>query len=117
MKQYIRLSKIAAMPGGLPAAEPGEYKPGSGGVKGKSMPIEYTVEGFIEAPIHVGARLVVDRRVRNGVRVDGFFSTSTVTAVGPNHIETENSVYRMDILDCPDDCQASNTQGPGGAQP
>ena len=101
MNAYVRLSKIASTPNGLPAASLDEYSPGSGGVPGKSMPIEYTVEGYIEWPIQVGTFLEMNRRKRNGVEVEGYFRTSIVRGVGPAHIETDNSVYRLEVLPDP----------------
>jgi hypothetical protein len=95
---YVKITKLAETPGGLPAAAVAEHEPGSLGVEGKSLPIDYTIEGFLTEPVIVGCRVQVDRRKRNGVPIDGLFLTSPVVEVNEVGFRTMNSVYMLEFL-------------------
>ena len=66
---------------------------------GKTIPTDYTLEGYLagNSPT-LGYRVVVDRRIRNGVKIRGYFQTSVVKKIveeSPERVvfETENSRY------------------------
>lgn len=63
-----------------------------------SLPIEYWIEGYLfDLPI-VGKPVVVEREVRNGVKALGVFVTSAVVKVTETGFETQNSIYKLEIL-------------------
>jgi hypothetical protein len=96
--QQIKITKRAEVTGGVPAASNDEYVPGSGGVKGKSIPVDYWLTGTLIQPITVGASVVVAREIRNGVEAPGIFQTSPVVEVTNDTFRTANSVYDYTYL-------------------
>ena len=100
---YVRLTKLAAAPGGLPPETMDERVCGGHTTPGKSIPIGYTVEGYASDPIEPGSCVCMYRRKRNGVVVDGLFQTSCVKHLTDEGFVTENSVYRVDELPDPQD--------------
>ena len=65
---------------------------------GKSIPNGYWVEGTMVTEPQEGMSIIIDRKVRNGVKVDGAFQTSLVASIteiaqGSLRVETRNSVY------------------------
>ncbi len=63
----------------------------------------YTVKGSLIADVEVGARLKVFRTERNGVKVDGLFTSSpveliTVVEGKGYYVHTENSTWRVELL-------------------
>lgn len=95
-QRYVRLTKVTEVPGGAPAAT--KHIPGSGGTPGKSLPIDYVVEGYLFWPLVVGERAFMERQYRNGERVDGVFRSSTITAVTETGFTTKNSEYRLEAI-------------------
>lgn len=93
MKRYICIEKIGIVTSGLPAASIEEHVAGTLNEDGHSLPIEYSIEGYIYGDITVGETVTIDRKVRNGIKVDGFFETTVVTEVGKGYFKTKNSVY------------------------
>lgn len=98
MVTKVKITKLAAVDNPVlvtPKME--DYKPGedNGNV---SVPIEYTVEGTLIYPIEVGKRCMMTREKRNGVVVNGLFSTSPVTEINGNTFSTMNSKYIIEEL-------------------
>jgi len=102
-KPYVKISKIGIAPNAAyptPAAE--EYIPGedNGAV---SLPINYTIEGYLVNPIKETQHITVQREKRNGIPVAGFFSTSEVEKITKIDettyvAKTLNSVYNVEYL-------------------
>ena len=90
---HIVISKIAEVEGGYKAIEKTQYIPGTIQPAGFSVPLEYTVEGELIAPIEIGKSVFVQRTKRNGVPATGFFATSPITEITENTFKTRNSVY------------------------
>ncbi|MDO8539239.1 MAG: hypothetical protein Q7S40_02275 [Opitutaceae bacterium] len=59
---------------------------------GKSLPVDYELEGTLLAPVRLGQQLVVFRHNRNGVAALGIFCSSPVEEI---MVVTGNSVYRL----------------------
>lgn len=91
----IKIKKIAAVEGGLPAIEFDKYVPGTDQTvaENKSLPIEYEIEGELLNPIEVGKSVKVFRTKRNGVEASGMFSTSPIVNFNDTQFVTANSVY------------------------
>ena len=94
----IRIKKIAAQfdaPYSTPLWE--DYTPGTdnGNV---SIPLEYWIEGILQAPIEVGYAVNVLRKIRNGVEVGGWFQTSIVIAMTDKTFDTKNSRYSYEQI-------------------
>lgn len=89
----IKITKLAAVEGGCLAASNDEYVPGTEGVEGKSIPVDYWLEGVLLAPITVGENVRVLRESRCGVVCPGMFITSPVTQITKGGFTTQNSVY------------------------
>jgi len=56
-----------------------------------SLPVEYTVEGYLTDDIEVGEHVVVQRVLRNGLKCFGMMTTSLVTEITDNGFKTLNS--------------------------
>ena len=65
------------------------------GSEKKSLPINYTVKGFLEEPVSVGKPIRMGRIESNGRKALGLFISSAVTKIENNIIHTFNSVYRI----------------------
>lgn len=97
-KDYVRLTKLKEANNPIaPTPNKKDYVPGTdnGFV---SLPIDYTVEGYLLADVKVGDIIQVDRRKRNGVEMLGFMSTSSITKINKDTIETRNSIYKIEKL-------------------
>jgi hypothetical protein len=95
----IRIEKIAEAPGGLPANDRKLHIDGQDQDENVSLPVEYTIEGELMGIISVGNSVVVNRDTRNGVKMPGIFTTSTVQDIGYKSFTTRNSVYNFTILE------------------
>jgi hypothetical protein len=62
-----------------------------------SLPVEYTLEGTLIGTIKIGERVKVNRTKRNGIVVNGQFTTSLVKSIDENTFCTENSVYHITV--------------------
>jgi hypothetical protein len=58
-----------------------------------SPSVDYWIIGNIVRWSTVGNSVLMDRKIRNGVVVDGVFQTSQVTEITPNGFKTMNSEY------------------------
>lgn len=102
-KPYVKISKVGTAPNAAyptPAME--DYVPGedNGAV---SLPVSYTVEGYLVSPIKETQHITVQREKRNGIPVAGFFSTSEVEKITKTNdtnyvVETLNSVYTVEYI-------------------
>ena len=88
-----KIRKIAAASGGAEARAWGDHVPGADIDDGKSLPVEYEIEGELVCPIQVGKCVRVARDKRNGVPATGAFITSPVVEVSTYGFRTKNSVY------------------------
>jgi len=64
-----------------------------------SLQKDYWLAGFLINPIKVGEEIVVYRQVRNGVVTPGFFTSSPVDKIEEQLIYTQNSIWRLEIID------------------
>lgn len=72
-----------------------------------TLPIDYWVEGYLVREPQIGESVIVNRDVRNGIKVSGIFMTSAVVEISVNLskfeptetiFKTQNSIYRMELL-------------------
>lgn len=94
----IKISKVSEVKGGYAAISNTQHIPGTIQPKGYSIPMEYTVEGQLLAPIEIGKGVSVLRTKRNGVEMTGFFGTSPVTEITKDTFKTQNSVYKYEYI-------------------
>lgn len=71
-----------------------DHVPGGLNDDGKSLPIDYEIEGELFRPIRVGESVRVFRDKRNGQPATGVFITSPVVEVGTYFFRTKNSFYQ-----------------------
>lgn len=83
-------------------AKEGEWLPGQENL-GLSPPTGYWLEGTLLKDIAIGSPIEVDRKIRNGIEVDGVFQSSVVKAWAGHRGEvlvmTQNSQYRVTSLE------------------
>ena len=92
--KYIRLTKINSVSN--PITESSSIKEYNfGGINSKSLPIDYWLEGYLEEDIKVGTEIHLDRRIRNNVKIPGYFLSTTVQKIENDLIFTMNSIYRI----------------------
>ncbi len=99
--QKVRIKKVnpTSNPKHETAAKE-EWIPGLGNPEGKSIPVEYTIEGYLARDIVLDKGVMVYRTLRNGEKADGIFYTSNVQKIiNDNKFETYNSVYEVEYLD------------------
>jgi hypothetical protein len=70
-----------------------------------SVPVEYTITGFLPNDITVGSGVYVLRDTRNGTKAEGIFETSVVRKIQEKTngliVTTNNSVYDLEWLPMP----------------
>lgn len=94
--KYIKLTKVAESAAAkVKAGDWNTYKVGDI-LNQESLPVEYTLEGILLKDIKIGESVSIDRRVRNGVKINGDFESSPVVKILPNGFETLNSVYLIE---------------------
>jgi len=103
MNEYVKISKVAAEENAYrPTPEMSDFQPGHEN-PGVSLPVSYTITGWLHNDIEVGRSLYVKRDTRNGVVMPGIFNTSPVKEIEPFPggllFHTENSVYRLEWID------------------
>jgi hypothetical protein len=69
----------------------------AGGLENQgSLPISYSLKGYLMSPIRCGHAMEVCRVERNGVKAFGVFHSTPVVEIRPDGlIETYNSIYRV----------------------
>lgn len=96
--KYIRLTKYAAVENPVhPSANMDTYEMGVIN-SSVSLPIEYWLEGYLPNLIEVGKKVLVYRRVRNGVKTDGEFISTPVKEITPEGFNTQSSKYKLEVL-------------------
>jgi len=99
MKTHIRLTKVTR----LPDRPDGDLMPSDLSIERGAIIEGYTIMGFYTEPPTIGKRFCVDRYERNGVKIEGEFSTSPVWDVevkgDKTAITTQNSIYLMEELE------------------
>jgi len=99
MSKNIYIEKLAEVEDGLPARSMNEHIMGKpNGYCYSSVPIEYSIEGYLIDDIVVGKNVIINRTKRNDEKVGGILTTSRVTEVGNNYFKTQNSVYSYKFL-------------------
>ena len=75
MNSKVKVTKIdESIKPNFKSADWAEYIPGTGGVAGKSIPLDYSLEGELIYAIGVGNSFFINRTKRNGVAAPGLFS-------------------------------------------
>jgi hypothetical protein len=90
---YVRITKIASVVGGIPACPMPLYSPDMDW--GLSLPRDYWMDGYLAVDIAKGDRIRLDRHVRLGVVARGFFTSSPICAVRGNQVATYNSIWQV----------------------
>jgi hypothetical protein len=93
---YVRLTKLRAAPGGMPACPRPIYTPGAW-TNILSLPILYWMEGILVADVVKRDLIRLDRRVRDGVIARGVFSSTPICAINGNEVTTYNSIYLVEL--------------------
>lgn len=96
--QKVRLLKIDTSDNPeYPAAEWANYKFG-GYNPGVSLPIEYSVEGYLITDIQIGNSIVINRTKRNEEITGGHLKSSPVEKIENKVIHTNNSRYVLEVI-------------------
>ena len=77
------------------------------GVENSLSPfVGYWVVGTLLTPIKLGKSIRMNREIRNGVKVDGYFVSSIVQKIDDTRIkfdvlivETDNSIYKIEEIE------------------
>lgn len=96
MKYHSEIIKLSTLPDG-------ELHP-QGAAMGGPIFEGYTVKGYHEKMPVIGESFVIKRYERNGERIWGIMTTSTIDSViefdsGIIQFQTKNSIYRLKKLD------------------
>lgn len=59
----------------------------------------YTLVGYLMGPIRVGQIIDVWRTMRNGVEIQGHFTSSAVVEIKGDLVSTQNSLWRVEVLE------------------
>ncbi len=95
---YVRVEKLAPTDSPTyPPGDPATYTHGQP-CDTDSLPVGYTVEGWLVSPPAVDGQVVVLRCMRNGIACLGIFGSARVTKVRDGYFWTQNSVYRIEVL-------------------
>lgn len=74
----VRITKLRETPDAKwPASEWSAFVPGSG----RALPVGYTMDGRLAAPIEMGSPIVLLRSVRNGLVQRGLFTSTNVREI------------------------------------
>ena len=98
--KYVMMKKLSVSDAPVARTpDANEYKPGENNGD-TSVPVEYTITGYLVGDIEVGKGIHVLRDTRNGVKADGFFDTSVVRKIQNRPsglvVTTNNSVYEVE---------------------
>ncbi len=97
---YVRIVKLRTAPGGIPACPLPHYAPGVwGGLL--TLPISYTMEGYLLQDLRKGGVIHLDRHVRQGVRARGCFISTRICSISADVVTSLNSVYRVTAFEPP----------------
>ncbi len=95
----VAITKIRAAQS--PMVLPGSWSEWEQGARGNlgSLPVDYELRGVLLEPIRVGGQFRLLRIWRNGVSADGIFVSTRIEAIeGSELVITQNSVYRVSLL-------------------
>ena len=96
--QRVLLKKLSAsLNPDAPTPKSEDFLPGDDN-PGVSLPVDYTVEGTLLAPIELWAPIQIAREKRNGIAVQGATITSRVVFIEGCLIHTRNSIYQITYL-------------------
>ena len=92
--RFVRLLKVAAVPNpSAPTMEASDYNYGAPNLEG-SLPVNYTIDGWLLGLPQTGEPVRVLRVARGGVVLPGIYSSTKVVDVpGDGVFLTMNSVY------------------------
>lgn len=94
---YVRVTKIDKTENALhETSSREEWQHGQKNLK--SPFVGYWLEGNLLTPMSVGGVLWVDRKVRNGESVEGYFRSSPIIKIDGKEVHTNNSVYLVDFI-------------------
>jgi hypothetical protein len=93
---FVSLEKVDATKNPVSAPTPWEEWI-LGSLKNQaSLPISYTLKGYLVNPVRLGRPIQVLRIERNGVKKLGIFCSTPVVELGDHGVvETYNSIYRV----------------------
>ena len=92
---YVRVTKLRAAQGGMPACPRPIYSPGLW-KDILSLPTGYWMEGVLIADVIERGAIQLDRRVRDGVVVRGIFRSTRICSIEDSEVTTYNSVYLIE---------------------
>ncbi|RXK55887.1 hypothetical protein ESB00_08405 [Oleiharenicola lentus] len=97
--KFVVVYKVADVAAPLsPAVAARDYYYGRPGNAG-SMPVEYTLMGWLVLPPAIGEQVRLLRVCRNGVMTPGVFtSTEVIKIPGEGEFHTRNSIYRYEEI-------------------
>jgi len=94
----VKITKIATVEDAqVPTPEFNNFTPGIDNV-GVSLPIDYTVEGYLQNDVEIGKPVIMLRTKRNNVECQGLFTTSEVRELTSYGFNTLNSKYAIETL-------------------
>lgn len=95
---YVRISKLS--PSDDPKVQTPSFEDYNSlkGVADLSLPIDYWIEGYLTQAPEIGKPVIVEREIRNGIKVSGIFVTSSVAKFSDKEFQTQNSVYKIEYL-------------------
>lgn len=94
----VKITKIATVESPqVPTPEFNNFVPGIDN-DGVSLPIDYTVEGYLQNDVEIGKSVIMLRTKRNGVECPGLFTTSEVRELTSYGFNTLNSKYAIETL-------------------
>jgi len=64
-----------------------------------ALPTDYTLVGYLMGPVRVGNIIDVWRTMRNGVEIQGHFTSSAVVEIRGDIVSTQNSQWRIEVLE------------------
>jgi hypothetical protein len=97
-QKYVRISKLSASQDPevqTPTSEEYDVLKGHAAI---SLPVDYWLEGYLLQEPEVGKSVLVQREVRNGLKVSGMFVSTEVVKVSEDTFETLNSIYKIEYL-------------------
>ena len=97
---YVRLKKLRAAPGGVPACPWPIYAP-SLWDDVLSLPVGYEMEGFLLDDLVQRGYIQLDRRIRNQVIRRGIFTSTRILRIAGVEVTTYNSVYEVTAVEPP----------------
>jgi hypothetical protein len=99
---FVSVTKLSASRN--PVTNPGDwetYVPGGDNID--SLPVDYTMKGFLTEIVQVGECIHLDRTERNGITAEGEFTSTTIVRINAagSSAETFNSIYFITRTDLP----------------